>query len=580
MRYPTAILAVALPALSLAGSCRAPPEDQGTARVLGPSVAPGLMPLLVAGGFKVTGISVDSSAVVAGLCDGSAHCFEARLSNPSTRCAGEIVGPWCLSLAGAAPPAATRSALRDVLARQHADDVWSVARQPIAPPPRRWTSAEGTDLPYYLLGLALVLGPFTLGWFLGLAFLRLASGRVRPRYFTVAVVIISGGALAGLEARELPLSLWDEALLLALLSLGAGIAAHAGTTREACARTALFIASSVVSLVVIEAATRMFMPTPPGFPPAREAHFRLPDLGGPSVCAMHNCGALELVYPERAPEKIEPMVASVARAPSRVLHVGDSIVFGAGVEREQAFPELLDVLDAPVAHINGSGPGTGPDLYYLVTRALLDRIHPDLVAWYLQASDFKDVDRPYGYCEDGPLLDYGPEGPRPRCLEPKWATSDHPARPAPYALRVATGYSFLARHIAALFWRGSTVDLSPASQCAHLRQILAAARDLLAARHVAFVVVQDPDWNTLDAMLAGGIPGEQSCSNVSLVNSLGIPFLDGNEVFAKAAAADGVDSLFTHPLERDCHFSVKGHRLFAAWLKDRLEPAAGITLRR
>lgn len=215
-----------------------------------------------------------------------------------------------------------------------------------------------------------------------------------------------------------------------------------------------------------------------------------------------------------------------------------------------------------------------------MTRALLDRIHPDLVAWYLQASDFTDVDRPYGYCEDGPLLEYGPGGPRPRCPEPKWATSDHRARPAPYALRVATGYSFFARHVAALFWRRSTVDLTPASQCAHLREILAAARDLLAARHVAFVVVQDPDWNMLEARLAGRGSGELTCSNESLVQSLGIPFLDGNDVFVEVAATDGVGPLFAHPLERDCHFSVKGHQVFAAWLKDRLEPAAGITLHR
>jgi len=93
-------------------------------------------------------------------------------------------------------------------------------------------------------------------------------------------------------------------------------------------------------------------------------------------------------------------------------------------------------------------------------------------------------------------------------------------------------------------------------------------------------VVQDPDWIALEALLAGRIPGEQSCSNERLVKSLGIAFLDGSDVFAKAAAADGVCSLFRRPLERDCHFSVKGHQIFAAWLKDRLEPAAGITLRR
>src|SRR5262249_54827972 len=157
--------------------------------------------------------------------------------------AGEVVGPWCLSLAGPAPPAETRSALRDILARQRADNVWSAIGQPSVPRPRRWTSAEGTDLPYYLLGLALVLGPFTLGWLLGLAFLRLASGRVRPVHFTVAVVTLSGGALVGLDAGEvLRVSIWDEASFLALLSLGAGIAAHAGTTRAAGAKAALLIA--------------------------------------------------------------------------------------------------------------------------------------------------------------------------------------------------------------------------------------------------------------------------------------------------------------------------------------------------
>ena len=212
------LLAAALLALWLAGSCGIPAKDHGDARVIGPGVAPALMPLLVAGGFKVSGISVANN-VVAGLCDVSAHCFEARLSDPQKTCVGEVVGPWCLSLDGAAPPDATRSALRDILARQRSDEVWSVLRQPVAPAPLRWTSAEGTDTPYYLLGLALVLGPFALGWILGLAFLRLASGRVRPLYFTLVVVIACGAALASIEAGELvQVSLWDDALFFTLLS--------------------------------------------------------------------------------------------------------------------------------------------------------------------------------------------------------------------------------------------------------------------------------------------------------------------------------------------------------------------------
>ncbi len=258
--------------------------------------------------------------------------------------------------------------------------------------------------------------------------------------------------------------------------------------------------------------------------------------------------------------------------PRRELHVGDSMVFGLGVERDETFTAELEALEPTTEHVNAGIPGLAPDAYLAVLEAWIARQRFDAVTMYLfDSNDLRDLDGPYPCCGFAPLLTYDDGTPQLRCPTPtvfdvsasgfEWLRYNSPP---PFVLRALVDDSAAAAHVAAaLVAAGQRYSLTsvstPAERREHLVAILRAARDQLARRGTAFRVVVFPAH--VDAV--GGASRAHD-EFVELVTPLGLPLLDATPVLRAAVAEQR--EIFLRPF--DPHFSRAGHRLIAAWLHD------------
>ena len=287
----------------------------------------------------------------------------------------------------------------------------------------------------------------------------------------------------------------------------------------------------------------------------------------------------------------------VRRPPgAQVLHVGDSLVEGQGSPR--AFTdELTDLSGDTVKHLNAGVIGTGPDYYLLAIRQWVERVRVDaVVLYYYLGNDFEDIDRAYYCCRYGRLFDYGGGRPVARCPEPDTTRSLVRAvatSPAPYPVRVATAFSWIARHavsaqatLPARLGLASPGVTDPGrrgdEKRAHLRMILEAAHSELAARGIPFVTVILP----FVADLIAPDPAKTRTAALRedflrLTRELGIPTLDAWPVVVEAMARYGQRGIFVEWVggRPDSHYNALGHRVLAGWLAGALEPL-GVPTRR
>jgi lysophospholipase L1-like esterase len=259
----------------------------------------------------------------------------------------------------------------------------------------------------------------------------------------------------------------------------------------------------------------------------------------------------------------------------RVLHVGDSMVFGANVARDQTFTVRLEELEPDVQHLNGGISGTAPDDYLVVLRRWVERQPIDLAVMYLFAgNDLIGTDAPHPCSAWQPILTYDDGNARLRYasapqtahgLGVQWMVHNSPL---PYLLRaMITGRSVAAAFVGAAFdsWVTQVSWRSGDEPVEHLEAILRSARDELRERHIGFVVV------VLPAAAAIGIPDGPSdylSRHVrDIAARLDIPALDATDVLRDSLARG------EHPVQSDgSHFNEEGHRLIAKWLHAQLAP--------
>jgi hypothetical protein len=202
-----------------------------------------------------------------------------------------------------------------------------------------------------------------------------------------------------------------------------------------------------------------------------------------------------------------------------VVHLGDSMTFGTGVDADEAFPALLDRRHPQTAHASYSVWAVGTDFEYLLLGKILAVHTPALVVLHVfLGNDVYEMDRPYECCDMGPLLDYPRSGPTARCSEPRWGFSVRAylgRSPSPYPLRVATAWSASARYAAAAFSQFAfrfdrpphlinAVGEASEDGWEHFTQVLAAMRDELATRGIPFVVSLLPTRFALENAAHGG----------------------------------------------------------------------------
>lgn len=421
-----------------------------------------------------------------------------------------------------------------------------------------------------VLAVATLVVPLAVGVGLGVLIARIRRRRLRSWPSAVAIFVFP--AAAALFAPWTVVGFWDVALAAILLAIGFFLSAHeAGRVRP----TGLLVLSisSLVALSMAEAASRL-LPEPPVFPPAREARFILPG-GRPMHVSVP--ATWEALFPERWPALLKGRLLDESGGPHRILHVGDSMVEGTAVAPSERFVSILDRTRTDIASINAGIGGTGPDFYYLVARRWAQELDLDAVFFYtLSLGDLADIDKPYAHCPNGPLLSYLGDRVAPRCNEPRFdSSSPRPwlGTPSPYALRVATQYSVLARQVAHLFHRIATkadwdlTETTTEQKWEHYEAIMKTARDDLGAQNIRLVVVMLPGRNELEK---GRKCVECLDREKAILGRLGIPVLDPWDMFLAATANSGTTRWFVNDPPSDPHFNASGHALFAEWLASQL----------
>jgi hypothetical protein len=436
-----------------------------------------------------------------------------------------------------------------------------------------------------LVALATVLVPLAAGAALGIGVRRALQRRLHgvPAAL-LALALPAVGAVVCIVWHPV-IGLWDAVTEGVLIGIGFTAAAHrAFADRD---RLVSIAAGSAVGLMLLEIGVRLFLPPPPRFPTSAGVHFLLADA---IRASRQNQGwdfrsrelACAVAYGEEyrgmldAGDETEVRFPSryTARAgtPRRELHVGDSMVFGLGVARDETFTAALETLEPTTEHVNAGIPGLAPDAYLALLETWIARQRFDVVTMYLfDGNDLRDLDGPYPCCGFASLLTYDDSAPHLRCATPTpfdvTATGFEWIRyngPPPYLLRTLVDDSAAAAHLAAaLINAGQRYSLTSTSTVAerseHLAAILRAARDELARRGTAFRVVIFP----YDAESTGG-ESREHVELVDLVAKLGIPLLDATPVLRAAVAAHR--EIFIRPF--DPHFNPAGHRLIAEWIHD------------
>jgi hypothetical protein len=552
-------------------------DDGGMIHVLGPSAAPQLTEAFQRAGptWHLESAQIDRTEVKGQAClgEGTARCFNYRLSFPDDACDAMRTGPWCLEVENAQAIPKELAVLSDALSKVPAQ-VWSLA----APPPKEVPSeatAPASGGPAVLSTIIRTLLYFVLPLFAG-ALLGLLVRRLLRAWWVRAAgaTAFVAGALAAFG--KVPLGVWDLGLLGLLAAAGfLGATGAKGRFRWRGPVFGGFVL--LLGCLLLELLVRRVVPEPPRFPPATSARlwFQPEDIEDA-------CRAMEL---ERQPPWLNWRSGGEIRSDERVLHLGDSMVQGEGVEGNETFAAALERLDPGVAHINAGAAGSSVDAYLMVLRTWIDRAKPTRVVVHLfTGNDLDEIDQPYSCCEAQSFFTYPNGQPQQRCTTPRRKFSTFTLlrqAPAPYPVRVLTGLSWSARHAANAFKlfsfrlsvRYKPPPPPPDVAYAHIEAVLQALRDDLRARNLPLTAVVLPfrgalqsehpkdsrEWHIAQRFLA-------------IARRLDVPVLDAWDYFEHLTREEGGSRLFVTPPDWDVHFSAEGHLRYAKWLLGELGP--------
>lgn len=440
-----------------------------------------------------------------------------------------------------------------------------------------------------ITAVLLLVGPILCGLLIGWAIRRLLGARRSGILWALVLILVPAGVVVALLPSMPVVGLWDG--LAEGLLLGVGVVLGGHRVGAEGGRLALAAAIAVVSLAVLEIAVRLLLPPPPAFPSGRP-HLLLADSiragGAWQGWDMRSREiACSVIYGDQYTSLLDlseqrdvQRPATYAARPNarrRVLHVGDSLAFGFGVERPDTFVSGLQRLEPDVEHVNASMPGIAPDAYLALLWAWTARERFDEVVRYLFTdNDLRDLDGPYPCCDFEPLLAYADGGVALRCPT---ARSAHLGRagwewlrrnsPPPFLLRAILDDSRVAAYLSALLVEAGqryslTARATPEEQGRHLGAILAAAREHLRPTATVLTVVVLPGRGWIDGTNPRSAEREQM---LALARQADLPILDPGPMLHEAARRG--QELFLGPPERnDPHFDPTGHRLLAEWLHE------------
>lgn len=542
-------------------------------------------------------VGIEHERVLARLChdpDGEGECFRVYLEHHSAGCQHGPWGEFCVRFPDAEPPATDLVALTTALRSSAGMQIWtpippSEIRDPIEQSDEALLTAEShtVDPRVPLRALALIMVSVAIGTVVGAPARWLLGRRCRGGLPAVTFLLVPSLLLFVLNNVLQLVGVWDALCMGWLAGCGFLLVLH-----RACAdrrNVVLAIAACLVALVAAEGASRQFLPRPPAFPSATGPSLLIAEAlqtARSTGMATTQAGldACQAIYgkdaAQRPPASLELPAAWKPRADARqrVLHLGDSMVFGYNEER---FTDQLGRLEPEAQHVNASIPGTGPDVYLALLRRYTDLGDFTVVVMHLTPNDFTDLDQPHYPCSGGAsLLVYdGATAPRLRFERPYPWDQEQGAlwlvlhSPPPYVLRASVDFSSFGSHLAALWVKtvgtlgGTITSTTDDVRVAHLTAILQAARSELSAQRIALVVNLFPDREDVE-----GNELHQNSSRPRIVQSLasvGIPYMDSTTVLRQLVQS-GISPYLS---ATDMHFNGHGHRQIADWLHAEL-PAA------
>ncbi len=527
------------------------------------------------------------------VCPEAGPCFEVRLEDPRLGCHGEVAGPFCLRFPSEQPRPDARAAVIRGFAAEDPRGAWIEIADPASDGHSMPGGSPGRSGPSpFALLLALTMVPLTAGALFGSIARVLLRRRVASRALAVALFVVPPLLAVAVGVRQRVVGVWDLAVAGAQFGLGVWLIAHRGALALRTRRAALVAGSTLIALLAAEGVVRIALPRPPPIDPAERHRLFLDAHHADMAFARFDfwrdndlaTTVRRALYPTADSGFYVERGARAPGATRHVLHLGDSMVFGLGVDRGQAFPGVLESLEPGVAHINSGIPSLAPDAELLLLRRWVARTPLDQVVVHLfTGNDIKEMDAAYPFCADGPLLDYAPPSPRARCPEPDYRFARGHLRwmlehsPPPYVLREIGGFSVLAERtvLALTALRERVMGHSRGDEVAwqHLERVLRAMRDELAARHIDLVVDVLPLRAALEAFDPTITEAYATRTRmVAMTRALGITVLDPWDVFQDAVRRDGAARWFARAMTHDLHFSPEGHALLARWLAERLRP--------
>ncbi len=489
-------------------------------------------------------------------------CWAFRLTDPEHPCAGVKSAAFCLTWTGDVPPPSIVAPLATALSDVDPDKVWR-------DPPDRPASANMQ----LATAILLLFGPLFLGWLMGTGLKKAAPNH--PGIRTLASLL----ACVGLAVAALLMALKDQAhpapadavftasLLFGGLWFG-GLPATDPRLKK------LAIIGSLVGLIVAEFALRGAIANPPECWHGGEIKLLLP------ADSDRKCrGAFE----GRDQAWFDRIMRRARGGDEHVLHVGDSMVFGSGVQANETFVSQLDNTDATIAHVNASSPDVGPAHYLLIVRRWLAThtgpIAPRHVVVYIYpGNDLVDIDRPDPCCGGASLLQYTDGKATSRCKHAHWQPDVALSllqSPPPYAVQVAAHYTWggamvcaAAKPVAAHL--GQVAGLLPSSPDGapnakdHLAAVFSALKLETAAVGAKLTIVVLPEREGLEGAVPANTPARRRSTTVTeLARAAGIETVDLWKPLQTVVARDGPQPWFANTYARDYHLSRRGHQLVA-----------------
>jgi hypothetical protein len=551
--------------------------------------------------LRYSGVAIDRDVVTTRLCPvapAQGECFVLRLEHPSTDCPDSQWGQFCARFPGGRPDAAVTAVIARTLSEPVDTGIWKAlvppTPAPTVPPasttvaaqsgagPRGTPEADAVGTARTLaVSFALTVAPFAAGWLVGWLWRRQRRQRWGGHLFATAAIVIPAVCAVWLDAYWELIGVWDALCVSMAASAGLLLAVH-----RACAdwrNVLVMVGACVVGLIALELASRAFLPPPPAFPTSQGPTLFLSDMmrftparafsttaAGILTCyALYGgdsptSGGWDSAYPATWRPR--------ADARARVLHLGDSMVYGSPWNGR--FTDNLNRMEPDVEHVNAAIAGTAPDVYLSLARLFIAQHDFDAVVMHLTPNDYGGIDDcQYPCSEWKSLLVYEPSGTRLRFPigHPQYANKSRLAwlmqnSPPPYILRASVGVSSLAAHLsAAVVYMGRRLGYMPADvgdsvRDAHLTAILRDARDELGAGHIPLVVDIFRDRGAVEA---GKPPADWAEDKMKgMAEDLGIVTLDTWEPL-RAAVQRGED-VYASPT--DPHFSAAGHARVAEWL--------------